>query len=621
MVFLEMAAAIGDMLSFYQDTQLKESLLAYATEKKNVISLAQTLGYKPKIATPAVVTLTIYQLVPSTGTGQSNKPDERFYLNIKSGMEIESKGANSVTFRTVDDCDFANATDRTIEVYENDRDTVTGEPTKYLITKKVKAISATEVTTTATFGSYTEYPTFTINDSNIIEISSVTDSDGYKWYEVPYLAQETLFLEKANTEANSNLSQYNSTVPYIIEVTKVPKRFSVKVNSDDSITLQFGSGNTALSQENLIPNPKNVGLGLANSISQLEASIDPSNFLKTNTFGIAPVNTTLTIKYLVGGGVESNVNVGELTSIRKVEFNEDLLSIDASLINAYNETKNSVAAENLEAARGGRGSESVEEVRQNALGAFGSQNRAVTLQDYTVRALSMPEKYGSVAKVFVIPDNISTNPIGNYLKDSGTLTNFISFVQTLQGKTTAEIETAVTQYIENAPLVNTSTTNPFAINMHVLGYDSDKKLATINQAVKQNLKTYISEYKMLADTVNIIDGYIVNIAVEFEIAVFANYNKLEVLANTLLAVESFFEIDKWTFNKPINISELELAIANVEGVLSIPNLKITNICGNGYSPIQYNIETATKNKIVYPSLDPAVFEVKYPKKDIKGKVI
>ncbi|MEY4333705.1 MAG: hypothetical protein RLZZ196_2448, partial [Bacteroidota bacterium] len=497
MVFLEMAAAIGDMLSFYQDTQLKESLLAYATEKKNVISLAQTLGYKPKIATPAVVTLTIYQLVPSTGTGQSNKPDERFYLNIKSGMEIESKGANSVTFRTVDDCDFANATDRTIEVYENDRDTVTGEPTKYLITKKVKAISAIEVTTTATFGSYTEYPTFTINDSNIIEISSVTDSDGYKWYEVPYLAQETLFLEKANTEANSNLSQYNSTVPYIIEVTKVPKRFSVKVNSDDSITLQFGSGNTALSQENLIPNPKNVGLGLANSISQLEASIDPSNFLKTNTFGIAPVNTTLTIKYLVGGGVESNVNVGELTSIRKVEFNEDLLSIDASLINAYNETKNSVAAENLEAARGGRGSESVEEVRQNALGAFGSQNRAVTLQDYTVRALSMPEKYGSVAKVFVIPDNISTNPIGNYLKDSGTLTNFISFVQTLQGKTTAEIETAVTQYIENAPLVNTSTTNPFAINMHVLGYDSDKKLATINQAVKQNLKTYISEYKML----------------------------------------------------------------------------------------------------------------------------
>jgi hypothetical protein len=310
-----------------------------------------------------------------------------------------------------------------------------------------------------------------------------------------------------------------------------------------------------------------------------------------------------------------------LISIRKVEYNEDLLSIDASLLTAYNETKNSVAAENLEAARGGRGPESIEEIRQNAIGAYGSQNRAVTLQDYTVRALSMPEKYGSVAKVFVMPDNVTTNPIGNYLKDSGALATFVTLVQSLQGKTTAEIETAVTQYIQNSPLVNTTTTNPFAINMYVLGYDSDKKLATINQAVRQNLKTYIAEYKMLADTVNIIDGYIVNIGVDYEIAVFANYNKLEVLSNTLLAVESFFEIDKWTFNKPINISELELAIANVEGVLSVPSVKVRNICGNGYSSIQYNIDTATKNKIIYPSLDPAVFEVKYPNKDIKGKVI
>jgi hypothetical protein len=619
MVFIEQAAAIGDVLSFYQDTQLKESMLAYASERKNVVSLAQSMGYKPKVTSPAVTTMTVYQLVPSIGTGVNNKPDSSYYLKIKDGMEITSTTNSSITFRTVDSIDFENETDREIDVYE--RNTSTGEPTLYLITKKVKAISATQKETTATLSDSTDYPSVTISDTNIIQITSLMEGSN-KYYEVPYLAQESIFVEKPNTESNSELSSYSSTVPYILEVQKVPRRFSVKVNSDNTIDIQFGAGKSITGDETLLPNTKNVGLGLANSVTRLNQGIDPSNFLKTNTLGVAPANKTLTIKYLVGGGVESNVNQGDLTTIRRVEFEEDLLSV--ADLNLYSTMKQSVAVENLEAAVGGRGAESIEEIRQNALANFGSQNRAVTKQDYVVRAMSMPERYGSVAKVYVSQDGeIDNNSPSSILANPNTLAEFTNLVDSLKNSSKVDIQKELVKFLANKKTSLNEVNNPFAINMYVLGYDGNKKLTTLNQAVKQNLKTYLGEYRMMTDAVNIIDGYVVNIGVDFEIICYSNYNKREVLTNCLTQIQSYFEIDNWTFNKPINISEMELILANVEGVMSVPSVKIGNLCreDGSYSANDYNIDEATKGKIVYPSLDPCIFEVKYPNKDIKGRAL
>jgi hypothetical protein len=619
MVFIEQAAAIGDVLSFYQDTQLKESMLAYATERKNVVSLAQSMGYKPKVTSPAVTTMTVYQLVPSIGTGVNNKPDISYYLKIKDGMEITSTTNSSITFRTVDSIDFENETDREIDVYE--RNTSTGEPTFYLITKKVKAISATQKETTATLSDSTDYPSVTISDTNIIQITSLMEGSN-KYYEVPYLAQESIFVEKPNTESNGELSSYSSTVPYILEVQKVPRRFSVKVNSDSTIDIQFGAGKSITGDETLLPNTKNVGLGLANSVTRLNQGIDPSNFLKTNTLGVAPANKTLTIKYLVGGGVESNVNQGDLTTIRRVEFEEDLLSV--ADLNLYSTMKQSVAVENLEAAVGGRGAESIEEIRQNALANFGSQNRAVTKQDYVVRAMSMPERYGSVAKVYVSQDGeIDNNSPSSILANPNTLAEFTNLVDSLKNSSKVDIQKELVKFLANKKTSLNEVNNPFAINMYVLGYDGNKKLTTLNQAVKQNLKTYLGEYRMMTDAVNIIDGYVVNIGVDFEIICYSNYNKREVLTNCLTQIQSYFEIDNWTFNKPINISEMELILANVEGVMSVPSVKISNLCrvDGSYSANDYNIDEATKGKIVYPSLDPCIFEVKYPNKDIKGRAL
>ena len=620
MVFIEQAAAIGDILSFYQDTQLKESMLSHATERKNVVALAQTMGHKPKVTSPAVTTMTFYQLVPSIGNGSANQPDSSYYLKIKDGMEIISNTNSNIIFRTVDSIDFENPTDREIDVYERDGQ---GQPTFYLVTKKAKAISATEKETTISFSDSTDYPSVSLSDTNIIQIISVADSNNNKYYEVPYLAQESIFVETANTESNNGeLSASSSVVPYILEVQKVPRRFSIKVNSDNTIDLQFGSGDTSMPDEVILPNTKNVGLGLANSITRLNQSIDPSNFLKTNTFGIAPINTTLTIKYLVGGGIESNVNSGDLTTIRRIEFEEDLLSVSNTAL--YNQMKQSVAVENLESATGGRGVESIEEIRQNALANFGSQNRAVTRQDYIVRALSMPERYGSVAKVYVSPDGeIDNNSPASILANPNTIAEFTNLVDSMKGMSKVDIQKELVKFLSNKKTSISEVNNPFAINMYLLGYNSNKKLTLLNQAVKQNLKTYLGEYRLLTDAVNIIDGFIVNIGCDFEIIVYSNYNKREVIANCLTEMQDYFNIDNWTFNKPINISEIELILANVEGVMSVPSVKIYNLCRQegDYAANDYNIDEATQGKIVYPSLDPCIFEVKYPNKDIKGRAL
>ena len=622
MVFIEQAAAIGDVLSFYQDTQLKESMLSHATERKNVVSLAQSMGYKPKVTSPAITTLTVYQLIPSVynvNNSANYEADSRFYFKIKAGFEVQSSTNSNVSFITTDAIDFENPTDRTIEVYE--RDATTGTPTQYLVSKKIKAISAKENTTAITLGSDTDYPSIQLSETNIIQIVSITDSNNNRYYEVPYLAQESIFVEQPNV---NDLSQYSGSVPYILEVQKVPRRFSVKINSDNTTEIQFGSGDVNLRDEQILPNTKNIGLGLANSINRLNQGIDPSNFLKTNTFGIAPAGQLLSIKYLTGGGIASNVNVGDLTKIQKIEFDDDLLAIPTDIVGMYNSFKSSIAVENLEPAIGGRGAESIEEIRQNALATFGSQNRAVTKQDYIVRALSLPERYGSVAKVYVSQDGeIDNNSPASILSSPTSIAEFTNLVDGFKGMSKSDIQGQLIKYLSTKKSSLNEVNNPFAINMYVLGYDSNKHLVNLNQAVKQNLKTYLGEYRLITDAVNMIDGFIVNIGVDFDVICYSNYNKREVVANCLVKVQDYFNIDNWTFNKPINISELELILANVEGVMSVPSVKISNLCGGdgNYSPNKYNIDEATRGKVVYPSLDPCVFEVRYPNKDIKGRAL
>jgi len=623
MMFIEMASYIGDSLSYYVDDTLKESLMVHADDIENVIALSQYLGYKPKVTSPSVTTLSVYQLVPSIGTGADNTFDETYFLRIKEGMRAES--TNGVQFVTQDVVDFSDESDREVTIYQTD--SISGEATFYLVKKFVQAISADVKIEEETFGSYKEFQSIELGDTNIIDIYDVRDSDGNKFYEVPYLAQELVFVDYPNTENNDpDLFQFKSTTPYILNTLKTSRRFVKQVNPDSTTTIQFGSGDPTVSEETIIPSFKNVGLGLPNSISKLEESFDPTNFLKTKTYGTSPSNTTITVKYLVGGGVESNVKKGSITQINGVEYEEDTTKFSDTQLGLYNAAKNSIAVDNEVPATGGKGGDTMEEIRQNALANFGSQNRAVTAKDYQVRALSMPTKFGSIAKAYATADGkLDNNSPASILASPNVLNEFTDLVESFVNKPEEEepnrkaIKDELQKFLLGKTSNNNEKNNPFAINLYLLGYDSNKKLSNLNRAIKENLKTYLSEYKILTDGININDGFIINIGLEFEIITLKNYNKSEVLSDCISELKEYFDIDNFTFNNTVNISELELIIANVDGVSSVPKLKIINKCGGQYANNSYNIEAAIKDKILYPSLDPSVFEIKFPDSDIKGR--
>tara|TARA_B110000483_G_scaffold237061_1_gene311204 strand:+ start:477 stop:2522 length:2046 start_codon:yes stop_codon:yes gene_type:complete len=631
MMMIEMSSYLGDVLGYYIDDTLKESMIHTAEDRSNVVALANFLGYKPKVTSAALSQLSVYQLVPSKRKASGNlydgdnrfELDAGYLLRISEGMEITSD-STGVTFRTTELVDFNDDYEREITVYERNE---FQEPVYYLIKKYVNCISADSKTLDISFTSPKQFSKIQLGDTNIIEIYDVRDSNGNKWYEVPYLAQELVYTDYANTDQfDKSLSQFNESVPQILKVTKTSRRFVRQVNEDNTTTLIFGAGNSTSSDETFLPNFKNVGLGLNNSIDRLGASFDPANFLKSKSYGQAPANTTLTITYLKGGGVSSNVPVNDLKKIDSITFDEDLSLFDADELNLYRFCKQSVAVDNEIPASGGRGQETINEIRENALATFGSQNRAVTRKDYQVRALALPAKYGGVAKAYCAPDGeLDNNSPASILNSPDTLDEFAGLVQKIaaDGKTETEIKSELQRFLvgkQSSPN-SVEKNNPFAINLYILGYDSSKKLTNINQAVKENLKTYLSEYRMLTDGINLLDGFIINIGIDFEIRVFNSYNKQEVKLQCITEIENYFNIDDWSFGMPINISELEIMIASVEGVSSVPKCNIVNKCSGTYSKNKYNIESATKGKMVYPSVDPSIFELKYPGKDIQGRVV
>ena len=631
MMFIEMASYVGDVLGYYIDDTLRESLITTAQDRENIFELSKMMGYRAKVTSPSTTKVSVFQLIPSrrvtnpiSSGDLAFEPDTDYYLRIKEGMELDADG---VQFRTTELVDFADAQDRETTVFERDSDT--NNPRFYLVKKLVDVISAEEKQVEINFSNtQEEYARIDIPDTNVISIYDIRDSNNNKYYEVPYLGQEMVYVEYSNSEGqDKDLLQFKDTVPSILKLIKTPRRFKVVTNPNGTTTVQFGSGDGGKNDELLIPTFKNVGLGLTNSIDKLGASFDPSNFLLTKSYGQSPKNTTITVKYLVGGGVESNVRANKIQRITKVNFDEDLSAFDDGARNLYSTVKNSLAVDNDQPATGGRGAETLEEIRENAIANFGSQNRAVTSRDYQVRTLSMPTKFGNVTKAFCVADGkLDDNSPSSILASPTALNEFSKLVQDLivdRKFTDKQIKEQVSKFLSNKKSNVKEKNNPFAVNLYVLGYDTNKRLTSLNKAVKENLKTYLNEFRMLTDGVNLLDGFIINIGLDFEIRVYRDYNKREVLTNCITALKDYFEADKWTFNMPINIGEVEMLIGNIEGVQSVVKTEFKNLCGgtSGYSPNSYDVTGATKNKQIYPSLDPSIFEVKFPDRDIRGRVV
>ena len=277
------------------------------------------------------------------------------------------------------------------------------------------------------------------------------------------------------------------------------------------------------------------------------------------------------------------------------------------------DSKDSVAFTNPEPAKGGSAGETVRQVRENALAYFQAQSRVVTKEDYIVRAYSLPAKFGSISKVhFVQDDQLNKSAAVGELERTITENDIGSTVLSLQAG---------------------RIPNPLAMNMYTLGYDSGKKLTTLSDSVKRNLKTYISQFRMVTDAINIKDAYVINVAVNFAILTKAGFNKQDVLLRCVNVIQDFFEIDRWQIGQPIVVADIAYEVSLVDGVATIvppvennpTNLPIVienkYSVAEGYSGNFFDINTALKEGVVYPSLDPSIFEVKFPNSDIKGKVL
>ena len=670
MMLIEMSAYVGDVLSFYIDQQYKEMLMPLAEERRNVINMAKMMGYKIKPSVPAFVDLTFYQNV-NASTENPATINYTSATNFDKGLQVQSSINSDIIFETLEYLDFQiTASGDTDVIQTTNSNTQLAET--YRIKRTVKAISGKTKTHTFSVGAPEKFLRLTLPEKNVIDIIDCVDSNNNKWYKVNYLAQDKVALETHYSNDDGRESAYSSlvegtteisdiAVPYSLEYIRTEKRFIVEVNEDNTTSLVFGNG--ILKGDTIGSNYlqlEQAGIVIPGQTTDLESSTNPLLGDEYSTLGEAPNNITLTITYRTGGGMSSNVPVGDL----------------GTLVN----TGLGLSVTNEIPARGGKNQETIEEIRNNATANFSTQDRAVTKEDYEARILNMPSKYGGIAKVYVSRSSVDVDNTGTNLysglnqavqdfqtalEEGGEIFNMISSVPDPdfpQG-VTLDMYDLVYSYFQpiatNAGNLSAETLTKFGtIDIYILGYDRNKHLVGNPHAselettdsttllLEQNIKNYLNEYKILTDIVNIQDGYIINFGVDFEVVAHKYANKQEVKLRCIEKIKEYFHIDKMQFNQAINVSQLMYEMMGIDGVRAVNDVTISQeppsgaklynylydatsgvMSENGTAGYNYKYdftEADTGLGMIIPSNPigtPSVFELKYPNNNIKGVVL
>ena len=610
MMLLEMNAYVGDVLSFYIDQQYREMLLPLAEERRNIITMAKMFGYKVKPIVPAYVDLTFTSNV-SVLSGNVSKVDYNNASVFDPGISIVSSTNSNTTFVTLEPIDFKIEQDDDNNTIGTTADT--GLASTFTLSRTVKAVSATEKTITFQVGVPEKFKTLTIPDKNVVDIISCVDSNNNNWYEVDFLAQDKVPIQTHYTDDINRDSAYvdnqdgllsSTAVPYSLTYAITPKRFTRETNQDNTTSLVFGNGvlkDGQVVDEGFI-DLEQVGIIIPGQTNDLNQAIDPLLGNEYSTLGETPNNTTLTITYRVGGGINSNVSVGDLTTLpTTITPAADGGSVITTVTNNI-------------AARGGKDEEDTIEIKEKAKAFFSTQNRCVTKEDYEARVLNIPAKFGNIAKVYVtrnVEGDTSSNEefqqslqtLNNSISSFGTLINSFQFqmgdgLPSDEEKLEAAISFATNHFpnIQNIILNNYSSVvsdyNPTifhlsAINIYALGYNNSKHLVGNPHSVSlettdnlpvtltANIKNYLENFKIMTDTITINDGYIVNFGVFFDIIAEKYANKQQVKLDCIQRIKDYFRIEKMQFNQPIYKSQLEFELMGVEGVRSIGHITIT----------------------------------------------
>ncbi len=594
MMLIELSSYVGDVLSYYIDYNYKENILSTATEKRNVRRLAEFLGYKTANKTASIAKL---KVTTNIGVDSNGNPDySAAPASIGTGLQIKSNVDSELIFETTGEVDFTvSGSPDTPSISAPDLD-ANGEASSYTLTRYVRAISGETKSKSFTVTSPTKFLELDLGVNNVVEILDVTDSSGQKWYEVDYLAQQRILKEKHYSDDSTRTTGYDQgdgisdnslvTIPYVMEYINTNKKFVQKFDQDsDSTKLMFGNGlyrynQTGSQQTSIFSAVEQTGLSLnGTSFSSINATLNELIASNNLNLGETPANTIMTVRYRVGGGNASNAQVGEITDVQNAPSGV------------------TITVTNDEPSSGGTDGQTVDEIKQNASAFFSTQLRCVTREDYQSRILSMPAKFGNIAKTYV-----------ERLDDTGGL------------------------------IVST------------LSYNQNRQLVSTPQLILQNLRTYIDKFRLINDqldfgyTINdtIFSGYHINFGVKFQVNSDRRINSTQVKLDVIDVIKDFFKIDKMQFRQSINLNDLQYNILGLDGVIGIKELRLfqrgndigvnrnlvyyradgtlSNNGESGYG-FEYNFQNALENGIIRPSVTPAVFELKNPNKDIYGKVI
>ena len=594
MMLIELSSYVGDVLSYYIDYNYKENILSTATEKRNVRRLAEFLGYKTANKTASIAKLKVTTNIGVDSNGDPDYSDAP--SSIGTGLQIKSNVDSELIFETTGEVDFTvSGSPDTPSISAPDLD-ANGEASSYTLTRFVRAISGETKSKLFTVTSPTKFLELDLGVNNVVEILDVTDSSGQKWYEVDYLAQQRILKEKHYSDDSTRTTGYNQgegisdnslvTIPYVMEYINTNKKFVQKFDQDtDSTKLMFGNGlyrynQTGSQQTSIFSAVEQTGLSLnGTSFSSINATLNELIASNNLNLGETPANTIMTVRYRVGGGNASNAQVGEITDVQNAPSGV------------------TITVTNDEPSSGGTDGQTVDEIKQNASAFFSTQLRCVTREDYQSRILSMPAKFGNIAKAYV-----------ERLDDTGGL------------------------------IVST------------LSYNQNRQLVSTPQLILQNLRTYIDKFRLINDqldfgyTINdtIFSGYHINFGVKFQVNSDRRINSTQVKLDVIDVIKDFFKIDKMQFRQSINLNDLQYNILGLDGVIGIKELRLfqrgndiginrnlvyyradgtlSNNGESGYG-FEYNFQNALVDGVIRPSVTPAVFELKNPNKDIYGKVI
>jgi hypothetical protein len=560
MMFVEIGAYVGDAFNFYLDKRFNESFTETANETKNIFKHAKQLGFKAFGKTAAVGFVDAFLRVPARNNLGKIEPNMNFAGKVKRGAKLKSKSGN--TYETLEQIDFSKVDINDPNFTQvAERNAQTSEPTTFVLKVKDVYVKAGETrSTTFTVGDYVRFRELTLSDDDVLEIIKIIDSDGNQWFEVDYLAQDTVFESTVNSGANAD------TVPYVLKLRSVPFRFISEFDfSTGKTSITFGSGDAQSFDGELIPDLGDLSLPVFGKDTFTDFALDPQNFLKTRTLGLTPVNTTLTVQYRVGGGFDSNAGTGEIDNVVEKSFEVS----DSSLpIATVRDVANSFSVLNSSPIIGGNDELEPDEIKHLIPAQFAAQSRLVNAPDFIARALSMPARFGSVFRA-----NARLNPL-----------------------------------------------NRNSLELIVLSLDNNGHCVPAPAQLKQNLKTYLSRFRMMTDGIEILDGKIINLGLNFSILTSPDFNKLEVLANCIEILKQALQIKHQQLNQPINISDLYVLLKSVPGVISLIDIQFANLVGTiegrQYSTSKFNVNQNLRNGILY-SEDNAIFEIKNPDFDIK----